>query len=238
MNTWISQTGIPDIKELREFSKIIRNSGITVKQCAQSFRFIQILHKFGINDEIDLKYIESTKPTAQRENKSDFVKENNNKTGGIKKDYSSNPRNNFYYFIEDLYNYCKNKNIDSSSIIEWIQDLIDLISFLENNKDNNTTGFDGNTNETGGLQNHSINTSERKLYEKYKNIKDEKQIQIPLISEINEYIEQEKIKSQYLSIKNNKLKQEIKDLEEQKNILISKITNLKGKESVSLTYLD
>jgi hypothetical protein len=99
MKSWISQTGIPDIKELREFSKIIRNSGITVKQCAQSFRFIQILHKFGINDEIDLKYIESTKPTAQRENKSDFVKVNNNKTVGIKKDYSSNPRNIFYYFI-------------------------------------------------------------------------------------------------------------------------------------------
>ena len=56
INTWTAQIGIPDIDELREFSVIVRKSGITIKQCAQSFRFIQILARFGIRDELDSSY--------------------------------------------------------------------------------------------------------------------------------------------------------------------------------------
>ena len=54
---WIGHIGIPDIAELREFSRMVRKSGITIKQCAQSFRFIKILANFGITDEVDAGYI-------------------------------------------------------------------------------------------------------------------------------------------------------------------------------------
>ena len=68
INTWIAQIGIPDIEEIREFSIVIRKSGITIKQCAQSFRFIQILARFGITDELDSTYF------------SDIIQRNRGKT--------------------------------------------------------------------------------------------------------------------------------------------------------------
>ena len=53
IHRWKTQLEIPDIEAIREFSIMVRKSGITIKQCAQGFRFIQILTRFGIKDEID-----------------------------------------------------------------------------------------------------------------------------------------------------------------------------------------
>ncbi|HKR73233.1 MAG TPA: hypothetical protein VJR94_03885, partial [Candidatus Nitrosocosmicus sp.] len=89
---WINHIGIPDIRELREFSVIVRKSGINIKQCAQGFRFIQILANFGIRDEVDSSY--TTKDTTSK-NK---IKNN---------DHGLTSRDNFYYFIDHIYNNCK-----------------------------------------------------------------------------------------------------------------------------------
>jgi len=58
IHRWKTQLEIPDIEAIREFSIMVRKSGITIKQCAQGFRFIQILTSFGIKDELDSKYVE------------------------------------------------------------------------------------------------------------------------------------------------------------------------------------
>ena len=63
IKAWTSDEGFPDIEQLREFSTIVRKSGITIKQCAQSFRFIQILARFGISDDLDSSYYPDIIPT-------------------------------------------------------------------------------------------------------------------------------------------------------------------------------
>lgn len=107
IKAWIDRIEIPDIDEIREFSVILRKSGITIKQCVQSFRFINILSDFGITDESDSRYIQNNvrDKYGQEERVLPSIKEKKN--GKRRKDYSSTPRDNFYYFIESIYNNCK-----------------------------------------------------------------------------------------------------------------------------------
>ena len=84
INIWTAQIGVPDIDELREFSVIVRKSGITIKQCAQSFRFIQILARFGIRDELHSSYVADIIST-NRDEKEDDPAIKNKKSDGWKK---------------------------------------------------------------------------------------------------------------------------------------------------------
>ncbi len=235
INTWTDQIGIPDIAALREFSTMIRKSGITIKQCAQSFRFIQILANFGIRDELHSSYVADIIPTNRVENEDD-PETKNKKSDRWKKGHGLTSRDNFYYFIESIYNNCKNQGNKSTNVIRWIQDLIDFGLVWYENSGNNTTGFERDSSEPDELQN--LRTNNKSLFRKSKDTSNEREIQIPFISKITGYIEQKKLEVQHLDINNKKLQYEIRDLEEQKNTLLSNITNLKRKESLSLTYLD
>ncbi len=156
INTWTAQIGIPDIDALREFSTLIRKSGITIKQCAQSFRFIQILASFVIRDELPSSYVADIIPTNRVEYEDD-PEIKNKKSDRWKKDHSPTSRDNFYYFIESIYNNCKNQNIKSTNVIRWIQDLIDFGLVLYENAGNNTTGFEMDSNKPNELQNLRTN---------------------------------------------------------------------------------
>ena len=235
INTWTAQIGIPDIDALREFSVMVRKSGITIKQCAQSYRFIQILARLGIRDELHSSYVADIIPTNRGEDEYDPVIKNK-KSDEWEKDHGPTTRDNFYYFIESIYNNCKNQGIKSTNVIRWIQDLMDFGLFLIDNAGNNTTGFERDSNEHGELQNLRI--SNEPLFRNSKDTRNERENQIPFISNISGYIEQKKSEVLNLDINSKKLQQEIGDLEEQKNTLLSNITNLKRKESLSLTYLD
>ena len=129
IHTWTAQIGIPDIEVLREFSTIIRKSGITIKQCAQSFRFIQILARLGIKDELDSGLFADIMQRNRDDNLDDLVIENK-KSDGWKKDHTPTSRDNFYYFINTIYNYCKNQGIKPTDVISWIQDLNDFSPLL------------------------------------------------------------------------------------------------------------
>ena len=45
--------GGTNIEEIRAFTSEVRKSGITIVECAQGFRTVQLLKKFDINDEFD-----------------------------------------------------------------------------------------------------------------------------------------------------------------------------------------
>ena len=237
INTWIAQIGIPDIDALREFSVTVRKSGITIKQCAQSYRFIQILASFGISDELDSTFFQNTdliqRNTAENEDRSVI---NKGRSGGMKKDHAITPRNNFDYFIEDIYNNCNRLGIKSTNVIQWIQDLLEF----------NSSGFDSTVETVTNTHNdiiepieyQNLTANKMPLTRKPEKMKNERDSQIPFISHISGFIKQKKIKVQGLDIYKNKLQQEIRNLEGQKNILVSKINSLKRKESASLTYLD
>ena len=50
---WNDLVTIPDIESIRVYSTLVRKSVITLEQCAQGFRFINILSNLGISDQFD-----------------------------------------------------------------------------------------------------------------------------------------------------------------------------------------
>jgi hypothetical protein len=160
----------------------------------------------------------------------------NKSNGERKKHHSPSLRDNFYYFIENIYNNCKKHDIKSSNVIRWIEDLIEINPSLSGNTLKILTEFENDTIEQKGFQ--SLSTNKKPVSKKPEDEQNQREVQVPFISKISGYIEQKKIKLQNLDIYKNKLEQEIGGLEEQKNILLSTITNLRRKESITLTYVD
>jgi len=217
IRAWINRIRIPDIAELREFSIMVRKSGITVKQCAQSFRFIQILANFGIRDEVDSRHIV------------DIISKNKGKN-----DPGLTFRDDFYYFIEFIYNNCRNIGIKSTDVVGWMQDMIDFSLLLFDNDENRTSRFERDIDEM-----ESLDINKKFLYEKSAETRNnDNKVQIPFISKISGYIEQKKLEGHNLDINNKEIQQQLRELEERKNRITYNITNLKKKESFSLTYLD
>jgi hypothetical protein len=235
IHTWTAQINIPDIEAMREFSTILKNSGITIKQCAQSFRFIQILDRFGIKDEMDSGYIEDRRTSNSGEDEDDSAI-NIKKNSRRRKDHAPTSRDSFYYFIEIIYNHCKKQNIGPTNVIKWIQDLIDFSTLLYSKAGKDAIGFESDLNETDESQN--LSTNKKPLIKRSEDNSNERETQIPFVSEINGYIEQKKLRALLLEDNNKKLQQKVRVLEEQKNIVASKFANLKREESISLTYLD
>jgi predicted peroxiredoxin len=50
---WRSNIDGTNIEEIRAFTSEVRKSGVTIVECAQGFRTVQLLKKFDINDEFD-----------------------------------------------------------------------------------------------------------------------------------------------------------------------------------------
>jgi hypothetical protein len=174
--------------------------------------------------------------TRERDEKNIDPTINNKENGGWKNGSTLSSRDDFYYFIEFIYKNCKNLGIKSPNVIEWIQDLLDFVSLSSENVATNSTRFEKNIDRFDELQN--LNTNKKLVFRKSVEIKNEKGTHIPLVSEISGYIKQKKLDLQHLNLYNEKLQEEIKDLDEQKNTIISNINHLKRKESLSLTYLD
>lgn len=118
---WRFRIAVPDIQVLREFSVTVRKSGITIEQCAQGFRFIQILSSFGISDEpdanhdLDFEY-RSPGPHTSFDEPAQITGFANSKNKSPNNTFT--PRDSFYYFIGYLYNYCKTHHIDPPTIIK------------------------------------------------------------------------------------------------------------------------
>ncbi len=51
---WRSNIAGTNIEEIRAFTSEVRKSGITIEECAQGLRIVQLLKKFDINDEYDV----------------------------------------------------------------------------------------------------------------------------------------------------------------------------------------
>ena len=118
---------------------LVNKSGLTVEQCAQGFRFIKILSKFGITDESEIDV--SLSPDGKTPIKYSHQDETGGIAGGkLGKSRGRAPptsKNSFYIFIGSLYNQCKIHGIDPSIIIRWINDLLEFGSsdFLSNTID-------------------------------------------------------------------------------------------------------
>ena len=50
INDWKQKIGASSIDEITEFASLVKRSDITIEQCAQGFRMINILKNLGIGD--------------------------------------------------------------------------------------------------------------------------------------------------------------------------------------------
>jgi hypothetical protein len=134
--------GIPYIDELREFSVTVRKSGISIGQCAQGFRMINILKNLGIQE-------------GDSDGDNDM---------GNKNDWQYNE---FHSFIEDTYKNCKREGVTPSIIPLWIKDLFDFYRsslnvqngshFSLGDDSDDDTDFGMNIGDVGGLDNAQPN---------------------------------------------------------------------------------
>ncbi len=53
VGNWKDKMGIPNIEEIRDFVVMVRKSGISIKQCAQGFRMLQLMKNLGIGEDDD-----------------------------------------------------------------------------------------------------------------------------------------------------------------------------------------
>jgi len=89
---------------MREFAVILNKSGISVKQCEEGYRIVQLLKNLGINGETD-----------------GYGRNGNN-------DYSD-PNKGIISFIEETFQSCKRLGISPSIVPAWITDLLDFYCY-------------------------------------------------------------------------------------------------------------
>ena len=110
INDWKNKIGASDIDEIREFVGLSRKSNISIEQCAQGFRMMNILKNLGIKN-------------------GDIATDDNNNNDIV--DQSGGEGNKINYkelstFLEDIYIKCKKLNIQPANIPLWIKDLLDF----------------------------------------------------------------------------------------------------------------
>ncbi len=53
VDNWKNNIGLPNIDEIRDFVVMVRKSSISIKQCAQGFRMLQLMKNIGIGEDDD-----------------------------------------------------------------------------------------------------------------------------------------------------------------------------------------
>ena len=216
---WKQRIDAPDVDTLRDFSVVLKKSGMTVEKCAQGLRCIQILSKFGISDDPDINYDSELNTDSEKSYSSSDKLDKE-----VHADTSSNFGNsksidNFSSFITELYNNCKRHHVNPSSIINWVGDLFEFnSSHLGNNTD------DGDTNL------HISRDSQNS------NIIEHTDNQLPFISKIDGYIAQKKIEVRRLKKDKSILVDNINNLIDQKNTVTQNLNNIVAKEKRIISY--
>lgn len=218
---WKDNLGSTGVEEMREFTRIVNKSGMTIQECAQGFRIAQILKELGINDEFEeLDHFASEQ---------DFLEEIRNKATGWKSGKNDHyiqrssghvvakgggrightlSKNDFHHFIEEIYNNCKKHGIKSSYIIGFIKDLIDCYSSLK-------------------YEAHSaVNKDEADVF-----------IEIPFISQVSYHINQIKLECKEQEKQRKSLYDEIYILENRKSTLENNLREIINKNNNILSHL-
>jgi hypothetical protein len=123
---WKQKIKLQDIDEIGDFTVLVKKSNISIEQCAQGFRLVNILKNLGIDEGNDNSIYDKVND-----------KKNNN---------NDNKYNEFSTFIQEIYLQCKNLRITSSNIISWINDLLDFHSKSNSDINMPSTLFENDEN--------------------------------------------------------------------------------------------
>src|SRR6476660_3314283 len=124
IKNWKEKIKESDLNKIREFSNLVKSSNVSIEQCAQGFRIINILKSFGIAESLDI----SDDGYGNDGDGNDDYKDIDNHT--------NEHYNEFFSFVKEIYNNCKKLEIPPAIITSWIKDLVDFKSFIidANNK--------------------------------------------------------------------------------------------------------
>ena len=170
IKNWKERLEGSDIEKIREFSNLVKSSNVSIEQCAQGFRIINILKSFGIGN-LDI---------SDDSDGNDAYKDIDNHT--------NDNYNEFFSFVKEIYNNCKKLEISPAIITSWVKDLVDFRSFII---DANNKVFEGDDDDgysiilpTTATTTTTTLTQEQEEEEQENNLKD---FQSPINEEINNY---------------------------------------------------
>jgi hypothetical protein len=157
---WKSNIMGINIEEIRAFTSEVRKSGITIEECAQGFRMVQLLKKFDIRDDFDDTMndeygyeeedldVNTDKPnlliqnaSAQRTDKIAEVHHTVNKKNA-ELEY-----NHIIYFLENIYKNCKKLGITPNNMTGWIEDLLSYFHELTTESDKDDDYYYSNVSD-------------------------------------------------------------------------------------------
>jgi hypothetical protein len=132
INDWKNKLGSTSADEIIDFTRLFKRSGITIEQCAEGFRMINILKELGI------EYGE-------------------NEDGEDRDNDDINNNNGLIFFIKQIYTNCKKLDIPPNIIPSWIKNLLDFQPYIT--IDNTDRQQDQNNNS---IQESYIQKKEKK----------------------------------------------------------------------------
>ena len=240
---WRSTIGGTNIDEIRAFTSEVRKSGITIQECAQGYRIVHLLKKFGINDEFnDIMNDEGEyegEDWGLKPDKSNLLTQNSsaqysNKVAKVhntmNKKKTELEYNNIIYFLEHIYKNCKRLGITPNIMSIWIEDLLSYFHELgtEPDNDNDNDNYDNDVYISPDIE----STDEKK--ENEPKIRRE----VPFVSNVSFYIKQKENKIRHLENKKISISKDIDDLAKQKQDIDSKLHKTLKIEKKVLSYFN
>lgn len=242
---WNSRVSSLDIDDIRIFLSNIRKSGITIEQCVQGYRTAQILKQFGVEDDELEKWA-----YKDEEIEADERSEKPNLDTHYKKEYSidlkpPNPNSLFHklpkenknsmvktyqfsYFVEDIYQKCKNHNIKPSIVVGWIEDLFSFYSVSYNQlTDDGIDKYSKADQKNTNVAEFQRSGSDE-IYHP----------ELPLTSNVSSFIKDKKKNIKYLENKKNSISTDISVLEKQRMERTSELNKVIEKEKKVYSYFN
>ncbi len=236
---WREKISRADLDEIKSFTTRVKKSGITIQQCVEGFRIAQVLKEFGIREEFDQENIENgqeennTKDNLQEiglEEKNDdddygygygyeFSEYTSIQEGGLGKSYKKR-EGGIKYFLDNMYAICKKKGIHPPYLIKWIEDMLEINSYINSETDSeNSNDGEGEEGEIKG---------EYKIKTTYEDL--------PLLSTISFFIDKKKKEVKALHDIKKIIKNDIDEANKHKRRIETHLREYIKKEKVIMTY--
>ena len=223
---WRSTLNGTNVDEIRAFTSEVRKSGITIQECAQGYRIVHLLRKFGINDEFNDTMNDEGEYESEdlgiKTDKSNLLTQNSsaqisNKVGKghnpINKKKAGLEYNNIIYFVEHIYKNCKRLGITPNIMSGWIEDLLSYFHVFGTESDNDNDNYDNDVYISPDIE----STNEKK--ENERKIRRE----VPFVSNVSLYIKQKEKKIRHLENIKNSISEDIDYLAKQRQDISSKL---------------
>ncbi|MBA3284333.1 MAG: hypothetical protein H0U27_04650, partial [Nitrosopumilus sp.] len=217
IGNWKNKMGMPNIEEVRDFVVTVRKSGISIKQCAQGYRMLQLMKNLGIGeDDEDAKY-------------------------------DDDATNEVSYFLETVYQNCKSLGIQPTIVPLWIKDLLDCRNHHSNEKnyDQQTPMEVSPDNSSGSISDSYKTDSDPQKGQQdpffpssSSSSSSPPEVKIPFFSQVSNTIAQKKKECNELEVYRKGLIKEIDGLELQIGQTRDNLYRISQNEKTVMSYLD